>query len=377
MTLRVLCVSTDFPPHREGGYELKCASFVEHLRAHGHAVRVLTSAREGEPPDPRGFVRRELVRFPVAPQRTRPAAAWRAERLNAAALRRAIRAFRPDVVSWWRLGEVSMSLVERASLPAVGMICDPWMLEGPSRDPWARLRGRRPAFGAAARWLFVSEALRGQVRAAGVTLPRSEVVHEGIELPRFPLAPARPWGWRLLYAGRLSPLKGVDTAIGALAHLPGMARLEIVGAGDAGHLASLRALAKRLGVERRVRFPGPAPPAAMAERYAAADVVLFPVRWAEPFGRVPLEAMATGTPVVATGTGGSADYLRDGANALLARPDDPPALAAAVTRLAADPRLRRRLRGEGRATAEAHPIDRAHAVVRERLEEAAEYSARR
>ena len=45
--------------------------------------------------------------------------------------------------------------------------------------------------------------------------------------------------------------------------------------------------------------------------------VLFPVRWEEPWGLVPLEAMAVGTPVVASGRGGSAEYLRDGENCLL------------------------------------------------------------
>jgi glycosyltransferase involved in cell wall biosynthesis len=364
--VRVLCVTTDYPPHSEGGYELKCASFVDQLRGHGHDVEVLAATAAGA--SRAAGVHRELVRFPVRPRPTSAAAAWLAERRNAAALERRLRRFRPDVVSWWRLGELSMSLVARAATPSVGVVCDPWMLDGPRRDPWARRRGT--GFRAAGRWLFVSADLRRRVLDGGVALARSEVVGDGIELDRFPLAPERPWRGRLLYAGRLSPLKGVDVAVRALARLAAGTTLDVVGTGDPSYEAELRHLAAALGVGERVRLRGPRRAAEMARVMAEADAVLFPVRWAEPWGRVPLEAMATGRPVIATGRGGSAEYLRDGENALLAAPDDAGALAAAVGRLAADPALRAALRRAGRTTAERHPIARAHEAARVALEEA-------
>ncbi len=79
--------------------------------------------------------------------------------------------------------------------------------------------------------------------------------------------------------------------------------------------------------------------------------MLFPVTWPEPFGLVPLEAMACGRPVVATATGGAAEYLRDGENCLIVPVDDPQSLAAAVQRLAADEALRAGLVAGGHATA--------------------------
>jgi hypothetical protein len=115
----------------------------------------------------------------------------------------------------------------------------------------------------------------------------------------------------------------------------------------------------------------------MAGLYAAHDAVLFPVTWAEPWGLVPLEAMAVGTPVIATGTGGSAEYLSDEGNALLAAPGDPEALAGAVRRLAADAGLRARLAEAGRRTAEAHPAERGTAVIARELEEALRWSRTR
>ena len=97
-----------------------------------------------------------------------------------------------------------------------------------------------------------------------------------------------------------------------------------------------------------MRFERP-PRDALAGVYAGADALLFCVEWPEPFGLVPLEAMAVGTPVVATGTGGSAEYLRDGENCLLVEPGDADARSPrAVRRLAGDPELRAAAAG-GRA----------------------------
>jgi glycogen synthase len=240
------------------------------------------------------------------------------------------------------------------------MVCDPWMLDGPQRDPWTRRTGAGPDLGGA-EWLFVSRALREQVGGTG------EVVPAGIEPALWPPASPRPWAGRLLCAGRLSRLKAADTALDALAHLDDDVRLAIAGpAGDPAYAAELRARA-----DHRVTFEPARAPEAMAARYAAADAVLFPVRWPEPWGLVPLEAMAVGRPVIASGTGGSAEYLRDGVNALVCGRDDPAALAAAVRRLAGDPALRARLVAGGRETAAAHPAGRSHAAVREALERAA------
>ena len=103
--------------------------------------------------------------------------------------------------------------------------------------------------------------------------------------------------------------------------------------------------------------------AELPELYAAADAVVFPVRWSEPWGLVPLEAMGIGRPVVASGRGGSAEYLRDGVNCLLCDPDRPDTLASAVRRLAADPGLRSELVATGRQTASQHTEERFNAAV--------------
>ena len=363
--MRVLCVSTDFPPPAAGGYELQCHAFVDHLRRHGHEPVVLAGSGAGMG-DP--SVRRLLPRFRVTPRRIPFAQAARDERRSATVLRQALR-WRPDVVCFWRLGELSMSLVERvrrAGVPAVGMVCDPWMVDGPRRDPWCERCV--PRFDDAAQWLFVSAALRRQVAATGIAVGDAPLVPWGVDLPRLRLAPERPWRGRLLYVGRLSRLKGVDLVIRALAHVPD-ATLDIMGTGR--EEARLRALAAELGARRRVRFHGWCDRERVIAAYGAADVVLVPARWQEPFGGVPLEALARGRPVISTATGAMKEFLDDERTALVVPPDDPRAIAAAVIRLRGDRALRARLRTAGHAAAERYPAERSHERVRAALEAAA------
>ena len=101
----------------------------------------------------------------------------------------------------------------------------------------------------------------------------------------------------------------------------------------------------------RVIFSGHRGRDEIADAYANADAAIFPVRWEEPWGLVPLEAMGKGRPVAATGRGGSAEYLVDGENCVLFEADDARGLADALRRLASDAGLRARLREGGLETA--------------------------
>ena len=383
--MRVLTVGNMYPPLSLGGYELAWQSSVEQLRSRGHEVEVLTTdygldagaAPAGEP-----GVFRELRWYwrdhecPPVGLRERLAI----ERHNAATLGRRIDALRPEVVAWWSMGGLSLSLVERvrrAGIPAAAIVCDDWLLYGPQVDAWTRIwRGwRRPLAPLAQRVtgipapsdplagvgpaFFASDALRRKARKRGVAPATSDVGHRGVERELFTPADRPDWGWRLACVGRIDPRKGIDLAIEALALLPAEATLSIVGGGDDVHLAELRALAAARDVGERVTFHGHRDRDGVIAAYDASDVVVFPVVWQEPWGLVPLEAMARGRPVAATGRGGSAEYLRDGKNCLLFEAEDPAGLAAAVQRLAADPELRERLRNagfetSGRLTVEAY-----------------------
>jgi glycosyltransferase involved in cell wall biosynthesis len=371
--VRILTVGNLYPPHHLGGYELVWRSAVRHLRARGHDVRVLSSdfrLPDRVADDPGENVVRALRwywrdhEFPSLSMRERLGL----ERHNSAVLARQLAEFRPQLVSWWSMGGMSLSLVEqahRAGLAANAVVCDDWLLYGPRVDAWTRALTRRSRPGRVlAAWtgiqplrdmrhlgpvLFPSETTRRRALAERHLGP-THVCHQGADRELFASAPAHPWRWRLLYVGRIDRRKGIDLAVGVLAALPESACLTVCGSGDAGHLAELRRLAAELGVERRVDFTT-RPRERLRELYAEADAVVFPVRWEEPWGLVPLEAMGVGTPVVATGAGGSGEYLVDGRNCLLFdAAGGPEALASRLRVLAADDELRGRLRAGGAET---------------------------
>jgi D-inositol-3-phosphate glycosyltransferase len=157
----------------------------------------------------------------------------------------------------------------------------------------------------------------------------------------------------LLWVGRIAPIKGLDTLLDAVARLAEGGRnmgLLVVG-GDAdeptgGHETSLRQRIARLGLEQSVRFVGPQPQSVLPLYYAASDVTVLPSYY-ESFGMVALEAMACGSPVIASRVGGLVTTVRDGVTGFLVPDGDVGALAERIETLVADPELRWRLGREG------------------------------
>ncbi len=127
----------------------------------------------------------------------------------------------------------------------------------------------------------------------------------------------------LLWVGRVAPIKGLDTLLDAVARLRSTgraARLLIVG-GDADepkseHEVSLRERIERLDLASSVCFVGPQPQSVLPLYYAAADVTVLPSYY-ESFGMVALEAMACGSPVIASRVGGLVTTVRDGVTGFL------------------------------------------------------------
>jgi D-inositol-3-phosphate glycosyltransferase len=157
----------------------------------------------------------------------------------------------------------------------------------------------------------------------------------------------------LLWVGRIAPIKGLDTLLDTVARLREGGqdmRLLVVG-GDAdeptsGHETSLRQRIARLGLVDSVRFVGPQPQSVLPLYYAAADLTVLPSYY-ESFGMVALEAMACGSPVIASRVGGLVTTVRDGVTGFLVPDGDVGALAERIETLVADPELRWRLGREG------------------------------
>jgi glycosyltransferase involved in cell wall biosynthesis len=179
----------------------------------------------------------------------------------------------------------------------------------------------------AAAVICVSETLAAAVRTAGLD---AVVIPNGVRVPDEVGPPAEPP--EVLYVGRLSPEKNIDTLVEAVGDL------NLVVAGD----GPLR--------DRVPNALGAVPHAEVERLLERASVVVAPCE-REGFGLAAAEAMAFGRPVVAAAGGALLDLVVDGERGLLVPPRDAPAMRAAVERLLRDPQLRERLGCAGRAFA--------------------------
>lgn len=181
------------------------------------------------------------------------------------------------------------------------------------------------------------------------------VVPYGVDLDLFSTSgdtAARGGTPRIIAAGRALEGKGFDIVIAAL---PAIADAEFVIVGgpdrrrldDDPEVRRLRALAQRLGVGQRVRFTGAVDRQDMPALLRSADVVAC-TAWFEPFGTVPLEAMACGVPVVASAVGGLVDSVVHDVTGRLVPPGRPRECAAAVSAILQEDFLRRSLGLAGR-----------------------------
>ena len=166
-------------------------------------------------------------------------------------------------------------------------------------------------------------------------------------------------GRTLAFAGRLTAQKSLDAGIEA-ARRAGVA---LVVAGDGPDRAAL----ERLG---HARFVGPLPRQRVLELFRAADASLLSSSW-ENFPHTVVEALAVGTPVIATRTGGVAEVVRDGQNGLVVEPGDLGALTSAIERFFADDGLAERLRANAAASVADYAPERVYGRLEQILTGAA------
>jgi glycosyltransferase involved in cell wall biosynthesis len=202
------------------------------------------------------------------------------------------------------------------------------------------------------------------LRELGLAADRATVIPCGVDVETFRPHEVEPHDrLRLLVIGRIVTRKGVGNVIEALADLPDV-ELTVAGGPRADALDAdpevdrLRRLAERLGVAERVSFVGAIAREDVPALMCAADVVVT-VPWYEPFGIVPLEAMACGRPVVGSAVGGLLDTVVPGVTGELVPPRRPDLLAATLRDLLADPERRAAYGRAGRRRAvERYPWSR-------------------
>jgi len=153
---------------------------------------------------------------------------------------------------------------------------------------------------------------------------------------------------RILFAGRLEKMKGVDTLLMAMTTLPSQTHLHVVG--DGSLRAQLELRAEKLDLSDRVTFLGFIPVPDVYKEFAHADIFCGLSR-SESFGNVFVEAQAAGCAVIGTNIGGIPDIISHGKTGLLVAPDDPEAASKAISSLLDDASLKKRLVEAGKENA--------------------------
>jgi glycogen synthase len=383
--MKILALTNLYPPHYLGGYELICYMVTNELRARGHQVQVLTSdhlvpgrTRAAEP----GIERTLRIHGFYGHPWLNIARLQRLETHNNRALLDAITRHKPDLVYVWNMGGLSKSIVltlQRIGIPTVFYLSDHWIARGFTSDVWlnwwngpasfskrilrktAELIGVRSRLDQSAptnpaahirfqRLYFCSKALRKLTASAGFEVMHGAVIYAPVDINKFQGA-VRPEGTALrtlLWVGRLAPDKGVMTALKALRGIKDQfaGELHIFGSGEPHYQQALQEYV----AEHRlpVRFAS-AGMDEMPDIYRQHDALLFTSEWEEPFALTPLEAMASGMPVIGTTTGGSREIFRHRDNALTYTAGNSEELGERILELANSPALRVRIAATGQA----------------------------
>ncbi len=347
-------LSSRFPPAYYGGAELQAAGLAGRLAAR-HRVHVFT--RDG------GEALADLwsrsgVRIhsrPSYPFPLRPAA-------DLASGLESLRRFRSEIDVLLAYQAYIDGLMGALARRFLGLPLAIWIRGEEEVRPELSLKSRLlSARILAASDCVIAQSPRLRILAESLLPPapgadRFRTIPNGVD----PADPGEEERHGILFVGRLVSRKGVEFLLDAVERLGG-APLTIVGDGP-----------KRRGLERRarglpVRFLGSLPPEEVRRRLKEAMILVLPAVQGEGVPNVLLEAMACGTPVVATDGGGVPDLVEDGRTGLLVPPRDAPRLAEALGRLLEDADLRARLSAGGRGVAADHDWDRVTRSVEETL----------
>lgn len=393
--MRVLFLSNLYPPATNGGFEQWCQEIADGLHRRGHDVAVLTSqfGLERIPNNEPEWVHRQLymemefASFLINGLRFFTSREAR-EVHNQECLRQLISDFKPDLCFVWGMWNLSWSLPALAELLLPGRVvyymADYWPAlpsqhqlywQSPAKNwvtrvPKSLLRPvaqylleqeNRPTL-TFRRALFPSRYLQEEYTKQGIIIQASRVIYGAIDTRPFvqengsERVRSKNHRLDLLYAGRLAPEKGIPTAIKAIQILVSQreiqdVHLSIAGSGERGYVNYVHELVQREGLEDYVSFLGPVAKEAMPGLYRQFDAFLFTSTWQEPFGRVLVEALASGVAVIGTMTGGATEIMVEGENALTFSPEDSAGLADQIQKLYENPGLISQLAENGRELA--------------------------
>lgn len=376
--MKILVITNLYPPHEIGGYEIRCRDVCERLMSYGHEIRILTSdhhvtgrAKVEEPHVSRRLKIHGMYGNPWLPIHKLHAQ----EQLNHEMLIREIESTRPDAIHVWNMGGISKSLLhrlEQGSIPVIYDVSDHWIARSLNADVWlswwnkpastgpAFVRGLLTAIGSKAtisrkvptraatelqfrHIYFCSAFMRDHTASKGWPVKHASIIHCGIATGQFDVKTDHSDFRKLLWVGRLSEDKDPLTAVRALAaaHRMGMTHLtlDLFGHGDPEYVARVDEEIASANLQSSINRKT-ASAAEMRQLYAKYDALLFTSDWGEPFALTPLEAMASGLPVITSLDGGQAELAKDGINSLVAAAKQPELYAKRIQELSQSQELR-------------------------------------
>jgi glycosyltransferase involved in cell wall biosynthesis len=396
--MKVLIVTNLYPPHHQGGYELRCAQVAAYLQRQGHTVRVVTSdfeittaghaVRTRDEVDDGIRVSRFLRQHRLDPRqpdgRRYYLGVVQRQIADVTRFGEILDGFQPDLVSWWNLEGLAKGLLRLPHdrfVPSVHCIDDKWMIRefganGEADQPlwldfwrvkWGPrlmrplvrlalkpLRARLTARGIPldafrippAHVCFISEFWRYMHEHAGLDVSASDVIYGGVAPERF-LVHREPADYargplRLLYAGYVDQPRGLHTIVEALGLVAPEQRqrmhLSIASGGPVVPDEYVKGVQDRivdLRLQGNVTFLGRVPHDEMPAVYAAHDALVFASTRNEGMPMVMMEAMCAGCAVPNTGSGGAIE-LADRAGTPLFPKDHPFALSRLLAALERD-----------------------------------------
>lgn len=362
-----------------GGMNVYVRELTRFLGRQGVHVDVFTRSQDEHVPlvsHDLGYFNR-VVHIPAGPEFFLPKAEiWEytdefAERVHAFSERKGIQY---DLIHahYWMSGKAGAILRARWGVPMLQMFHTLGLMKqqiAQSLEEWEgdyRINGESEAMAAADRIIAATQAERLQLETLyGVDPAKVTIIPPGVDIHHFYPIPKdeakeaigiSPSDRMALFVGRIEPLKGVDTLIKAMAIVKKTCKsfrcphyLVIIGgdpeedpAAMSAEMARLQSLCQGLGLDDMIIFLGKRGQATLPYYYAAAEVVVMPSHY-ESFGMVALEAMACGTPVIASRVGGLAHLIQEGVTGYFVPAQDPEALAEKLRLLFIDNELREHL----------------------------------
>lgn len=401
--MKLLFLSNLYPPNAIGGYEQLCFDMAQALEGKGYEVVALTSTygqrdvsashtvyrtlRLHAPEDniyqPHGFSDVELASIDAH---------------NCGELSRVVGLERPDAVFVWNLFFLSPALLDELrelQVPVVYFLTDNWLAaflkpdyvakffrdqvfskRSLVRDIWSRVRSREQKVHLGAKAIFSSRFMEEFYRRANILFDEACIIHNGVNYPLFhesrrPIADKGPI--KLLFAGRVVEIKGVETAIRALpkilANCPER-ELSLTIVGDQREkpfVDAMHSLVRELGLDDCVSFREPVSEVELSALFAGHDIYLFPSLY-EPFSLTLLHAMNAGIPIVSSTAGGNVEVIRNAETGMLHPPGDAVSLASGVCRLIHNQELAAAVSGRAKAVSNNYRFDDMVARVASYLE---------